>query len=261
MNKILPINRFPTKEEAAAAAGEALNDLLVQSKTQPILLLLSGGSALEILDYVSPSSLGDNLAITVLDERFTPLEASAKSATVADGNLALTGLSQVPEISNFLQLQKTQFCTDALEAAASFFGTLPRNGESMENLAARWESALKKWRSDFPKGKIIATLGMGADGHTAGIFPFPEDVPKFRGLFERNAWVAPYNTGNKSQYNERITVTVTFLKLIDEAIIFACGEEKKEKFDMVLSKSSALAELPALAWHELKRARIFTDIV
>ncbi len=239
MDKTLPINRFSTKEEAAATAGEALNDLLVQNKTATVLLLLSGGSALKILDYISPSSLGDNLAITVLDERF----------------------NQDPKINNFLQLQKTQFCTDALEAAASFFGTLPRNGESMENLAARWESALKKWRSDFPKGKIIATLGMGADGHTAGIFPFPEDVSKFRQLFENDRWIASYDVGSKNKFKERITTTITFLRLIDEAIIFVCGKEKKEKFDMVLSKASALAELPALAWHELKRARIFTDIV
>lgn len=239
MNTHLAISRFLNKEEAAAAAGEALNDLLAQNKNQPVLLLLSGGSAFNLLDYISPSSLGENLTISVLDERF----------------------SEEADVNNFAQLEKIEFFTDALEACANFFGTLPRNGESMEDFAKRWEASLKKWRDDFPKGKIIATLGMGADGHITGIFPFPEDASKFQQLFESGKWIASYDAGSKNKFKKRVTATITFLRLIDEAIIFACGKEKKEKFDMVLSKTSALAQLPAMAWHELKRARIFTDIV
>lgn len=238
MDAFIKINRFLNKEEATAASGEALNDLLVQNKKQPTLLLLSGGSALKMLDYISPSVLNENLTITMADERF----------------------SQKKEENNFLQLQKTRFFSDALGAETNFFGTLARNEETMENLAQRWEANIKKWRDNFPNGKIIATLGMGADGHTAGIFPFPEDARKFKQLFENDRWVAAYDVGDKNKYKKRITATITFLKLVDEAIIFVCGKEKKENFNRVLSKTSFLAELPAMVWHNIKQARIFTDI-
>ncbi len=45
--------RESSREAAAAAAGEALNQLLADSAEKPILLLLSAGSALGMLDYVS----------------------------------------------------------------------------------------------------------------------------------------------------------------------------------------------------------------
>ena len=232
------INRFLNKESATAAGGEALNDLLISFKGQPILLMLSGGSALGLLDYISPSSLGENLTISALDERY----------------------SQDSDTNNFSQIQHLDFFMDAGEKDASFIGTLPRPNESAVDLAKRWEAALQKWRSDFPTGKIIATFGMGADGHTAGIFPFPEDLNKFKQLFEKENWVVAFDAGSKNKFSRRITTTLTFFKQIDEAIILVCGQEKKEKLDEVLTKASSPAELPAMAWYDLENAQIFTDI-
>src|SRR4051812_39427929 len=99
------------KESAAAEAGEHLNQFLLENKKQPILLVLSGGSSFALLDYVGKNTLGENLHISMLDERF----------------------SQDPAINNFSQFQKTDFYTDALNADASFFGTLPRDGETKED--------------------------------------------------------------------------------------------------------------------------------
>lgn len=234
----MDINRYNSKNEAAAEAGEHLNSILTENKKRQILLMLSGGSALSILDYVGQSALGENVTISVLDERF----------------------SQDPEINNFAQLQKSDFYTESLDADCSFFGTLPRAGETMESLAKRWEENLKNWRKENPKGIIIATLGMGADGHTAGIFPYADNRAEFEKLFLGEAWTAAYNAGNKHQYADRITATLTFFKMIDFGLAFVCGPEKKEKLDAVAAKSGRVNELPALAWHEIKDVKIFTDI-
>lgn len=117
---------FPQPEKAAATAeaGEALNQALVDNKQPPVLLMLSGGSCLNLLDYVGQGGLGEHLTVSVLDERF----------------------SQDPEINNFAQLQKTDFYNDALAAGASFFGTLPRDGETINDLTKRWEVNLKNGR-------------------------------------------------------------------------------------------------------------------
>lgn len=233
----MEIYRQPDKKSAAAEAGEYLNKLLTDSKAKPVLLMLSAGSALSVLDYVGKNALGQNLTVSMLDERF----------------------SQDPSVNNFEQLQKTNFYKDALEAEASFFGTLPRNKDTMQTLVQRWEKNLRNWRAENPKGIIIATLGMGADGHTAGILPFA-DADDFQQLFENPAWITAYNAGDKNPFKERTTASVTFLKMVDIGLAFVCGAEKKAKLEDVVAKKGELNKLPALAWHEIKNLKIFTDI-
>lgn len=232
------IFRQTDPQSAAAEAGERLNFFLAENKKLPILLMLSAGSALSVLDYVGQAVLGANLTVSMLDERF----------------------SQDPKINNFLQLQKTDFYASALEAEASFFGTLRRNGEVMEDLRQRWDKNLKAWRAENPGGLIAATLGLGQDGHTAGIFPFPEDPIKFDRLFNNEAWTAAYNAAGINKYPERVTATLTFLKTIDFGFALVCGKEKQEKFAQLISSHAKEAELPARVWYEMKDLKIFTDL-
>jgi 6-phosphogluconolactonase/glucosamine-6-phosphate isomerase/deaminase len=234
----LRIFRQPNPQSATAEAGEHLNAILAENKKLPILLMLSGGFALTIMDYVGQAVLGENLTVSVLDERF----------------------STDPEVNNFLQLQKTDFYKDAFEAEASFFGTLPRNGESPEALRQRWDKNLKTWRQENPKGLIVATLGMGPDGHTAGIFPFPENPIKFDGLFNNQEWTVAYNAAGKNKYPERVTSTLTFLKMIDYGFALVCGRDKQEKFVQLTSHKIKTADLPAIIWHKMKNVRVFTPL-
>lgn len=234
----MQIQRLNSKDEATAAAGEYLNALLIENKKYPILLMLSAGSALSILDCVGDSAIGENLTISILDERF----------------------SLDPKINNFHQLQQTDFYTLAFAAEASFFGTLPRPNDTQDSLAQRWEKNLRNWRKQNPKGVIITTLGMGADGHTFGILPYPENPDEFHQLFQSAEWVRVYNAGKKNKYPERVTTTLTFLKEFDIALAFVCGSEKKPALDKVIEKKGKINELPALAWHEIKNIKVFTDI-
>ncbi len=235
---MIEVFRQTDKASAAAEAGENLNMRLVENLKRPVLLMLSAGSSLAILEYVGKTALGANLTVSMLDERFS-LDA---------------------KVNNFSQLQKTDFYTDALEADVSFFGTLPRHNDTMQSLAERWEKDLKEWQKENPDGLIIATLGLGRDGHTAGIFPYPESVNEFKRLFLNNNLVTAYNVGSKNPYADRITTTLTFFKLINIALAFVVGEEKKPKLDEVLLNKKTPAELPAQGWYEIKEVRVFTDL-
>jgi len=226
------------KDSAAAEEGEYLNQFLLENKKRPVLLMLSGGSSLAALEYIGPTALGENLTISVLDERF----------------------SQDPEINNFHQVQKTDFYTLAFKAEASFFGTLPRNEDTMESLAKRWEANLRAWRQENPNGLIAATLGMGADGHANGMLPYPEDEKEFNRLFKTENWITYYNAGAKNKFPERLTTNVTFMKNVDLGFALVCGAEKKPAFERLIKKQGQVHELPALAWHEIKEVKIFTDI-
>jgi 6-phosphogluconolactonase/glucosamine-6-phosphate isomerase/deaminase len=230
-------HKFSTKEEALATAGERLNSLLMDNIKKPVLLMLSAGSALELLEYVGESALFENLTVCMLDDRF----------------------STEPSINNFLQLQKSDFYMQAQNKDVSFFGTLPRPNETILDVAKRFENNLKTWKQENPKGVIIATLGMGADGHTAGIFP-EADEKKFANLMQSDAWVVGYNVGDKHKYSERVTTTITFFKEINFGISFVCGQEKEPKLEEVLANKTPINLLPAAAWKEIKNVEIYTNI-
>lgn len=226
------------KLAAAAGAGEMLNNILSENKNQPILLLLSAGSAFEMLDYVSKKSMGENLTISMLDDRFSTDE----------------------KINNFAQFQNLDFYKDALEAEASFIGSLPRPEDTMETLRQRWEERLKKWREDNAMGIIVATLGMGPEGHTAGIFPYPDDEKKFYELFQNDNWITAYSADGKNQYPKRLTATLTFFAQINEAFAFVCGQDKKQKLDSVVANKSSVSTLPATSWNTIEKVTLFTDL-
>jgi len=227
-----------TQTDAAEAAGEAVNDFIRKHKKNDILLLLSGGSALEMTDYIDPELLDENVTVSVADERF-----SANS-----------------EVNNFSLLQNTSFYEFAREKDASFIGTLPRPGETLLQISQRYEKALRAWSQKNPWGKIIAVLGMGSDGHTAGIFPVPNDEIRFNQLFLSENWVTGYDNGGQKLPRERFTITFSFFGHIDRGIIFLAGKEKKSALADVLKNHSKPHILPALGWYKIKSAEIFTDI-
>lgn len=115
----------------------------------PILLMVSGGSSISLLDNIK---LADNITLTVLDERYED-----------ESNFA-----QVSHLTNRL-----------IDPGAV-------GGESLEETATRFENNIKEWRENNPSGKIIITQGMGGDGHTAGIFPSFKETDKWVVGYEVN---------------------------------------------------------------------------
>lgn len=235
----MEIFRAKTRADAAEAAGEAINEFLGQNLKTSILFLLSGGSALEIADYIDEKLLGDNITLSVADERF----------------------SAEPQVNNFAQVQNTSLYKLAQEKGVNFIGTLPRSGETLAQISQRFEQALRSWRQENPEGKIITTLGMGPDGHTAGVFPLPTEETKFNQLFLSEAWVTGYNNDGQKPLRERFTTTLSFFGQINRAIIFVMGKEKQSALKRVLKNQDEIYVLPALAWHKIKSAEIFTDII
>ncbi len=233
------IQAFTNQDMTIAAAGQALADILLSYKAFPTLLLSSGGSALELLNRIPESAMGEHLTVTVMDERFT----------------------QDEKVNNFTRLQKTDFYEMALSQNVNFFGTLPRPEETLEQAGKRFEERLKKWRQQHPTGKIVATFGMGKDGHTAGIFPYPDNPEFFKQLFESENWIAAYTAFDKHEYPERITGTFPLFSMVDDAVALICGREKAEAFNRFKENSQKLNELPVLGLYKIKNLQVFTDIV
>lgn len=218
-------------------SADALNQKLHTS--QPILLLLSGGSALKLLTGIDTSTLGPHVTIGVLDERY----------------------STDPTENNWAQIMSTEFFAKAQEQGCTWIDTRVQPEETQEQLAQRFETSLKTWRNEYPAGKgiIIATQGMGEDGHTSGVMPFPEDPETFATLFyDENNWVVGYDASGKNHYPLRVTTTLSFMKHIDVSIFYVTGKSKESILQAVLSDGS-YAEYPARIIHEMPQVLLFTD--
>lgn len=231
------IKKIPN-QKAAKTASIYLNKILQNNLDKKILLLLSGGSAFKLLEKIDKTFLSPNLTISVLDERF----------------------STDPSINNFLQLSKTNFYKDAKEKSCQFLKTVPKIKESLQEMSTRLENEIKLWRLNNPKGIIVITQGIGTDGHTAGIMPYPEDEPAFKRLFESESWVVGYNALNKNQFPKRVTTTITFLiKEVDYSFVYAVGKDKQEIINRIVNNNINLARLPASVIKQMKNAQIFTE--
>ncbi len=223
------------RSSASATAGAAIGAQLERYKGVPVLLLFSGGSALEIIESIPTEYLADTVTLAVVDERF----------------------SAELDINNFAQVQATRFYNATLEHGVYTIDTQPQGDETPEELAQRFEKGLLAWRRDFPYGIIIATLGVGADGHTAGILPMV-DRDQFEKEYEGTAWTA-VRAVTGQPFSHRITTTITFLKTIDHAHYFVFGREKDTALDAALSGDAPYAAVPARVIRDIAQVTLYTD--
>lgn len=234
----LKIKRFDTASNAQKNATDRINKLLKENKNHSVLLLLSGGSALSLLDDIDTMVISERTTITVLDERY-----------IKD-----------PKINNFAQVAALKFCKDSKKRGAKFIDTRLKDHETHTQLATRYESALNMWIKENPKEKIIATIGIGEDTHIAGIMP-TIDQKEFKNMFENKNLATAYDAGTKNQYPLRVTTTITFLQKIDSAVVYAVGENKREALKSVLYNDQDIHDYPARIINRMKDVSLFTDVM
>lgn len=220
----------------AVTAGEELSEILEHYQDKPTLLLLSGGSALSILDHISETALGSQLAITTLDERF----------------------STDPDVNNFTQIKATAFYRRAKDQGVSMIDTSVTETDTLKEAGRRFETELRDWRRENPDGIIIATMGVGIDGHTAGIFP-----NAYSEFFSGDSWVVAYEVPKSvNPHTKRITVTSRFLlEQVAHAVGFIVGDEKKSVLENLQKDSCAHREIPACVMREMKSVTVITNQV
>ncbi|TAK58975.1 hypothetical protein EPO14_01505 [Patescibacteria group bacterium] len=236
----MEIVRNPNEETLKQEAGTYLSSLIAKEGNAPLLILFSSGSALEILSYAATPEDTSNLTLGVLDERFT----------------------KNPKENNCVSLKETSFYKNVVIGGARIIDTSMRF-ERVETLAETMNSAWEKWIKENPGGHILATFGMGADGHTSGIMPYPEDSGMFDILFEdeRKA-VVGYDARGKNPIPLRATSTLPFLRThITGGVVYIAGENKRPALERVLCDTGTIAETPARIFKEMKSIRLFTNSI
>lgn len=231
---MLNVNSFKEEYQAKLNATKKLQTILKRQSKLPILLLLSGGSCLEIIESLTLLNYS-KLTIGVLDERITE-------------NIKGT---------NQYQIKNNKFYKTAIQNGAKYLTLAGSKGALI--IAKYYERSLKKWKKKNTSGKVIITQGIGNDGHTAGIFSVKKDV--FENLFESESWTTEYEVSKKIKFPKRVTATITFLKnFVDESVVYAVGGSKKEALIKTLNNSAPIWKLPAGVIHQMKAVSLFTNL-
>jgi 6-phosphogluconolactonase/glucosamine-6-phosphate isomerase/deaminase len=94
----------------------------------------------------------------------------------------------------------------------------------------------------------LALLGIGTDGHTAGILPGSPAVGS-----------TDYAIYYKAPDYQRITITLKALALMDEAVVYARGGEKAKALDD-LDKTLPLFSQPAQIIKQIPAVSVYNDL-
>lgn len=223
-----------THPNTAAVAGQHLSDRLRHYRDTPILLLVSGGSALSLLDHVTLTDDRASITVSVLDERF----------------------SVTAEHTNFEQLRHTELYRHGQAVGVEFISTAFDGIDEVEAAARVLEDRWKAWKTKHSNGVVMATMGIGADGHVAGLLDVAETT-------QATGWVLGYRVPSTvNQYTQRVTATYTFLEeVVDETIVYAIGNEKSRYLQMIQEEIVADTALPVSVLPRMREVRIFTDQV
>lgn len=195
-------------------------------KNKNVLWLVSGGSNIEVSKSIAnslPVELTKKLTIALVDERY---------GEVGHPN------------SNWHQLLKSGF-----KAGAAKLIAVLNPGLNLEDTVKLYDSQIE---NAFNSNEIvIAQLGIGDDGHVAGILPKSPATKD----------IADNVVGYISDPYKRITLTFSALRQIDAAYIFAFGENKKTALANLKNSTISNEIQPAQILKELTESFIFNDQV
>lgn len=187
-----------------------------------VLWLVPGGSSIVIAADVSRQLKPEDtnhLTISLTDERY--------------------GDVGHPD-SNWQQLMNTGFQVGNAQVLPVL------TGSDMGTTTTAYGKALQEAMSSADYR--VGFFGMGADGHTAGI------LPNSPAVHDEN-FAASYDAGNF----KRITMTPKAITYLDETVIYAVGEEKREALLNLNLENLPLETQPAQIHKQIQKCTIFND--
>lgn len=145
--------------------------------------------------------------------------------------------------NNWHQLKKAGFDKKLAKA----YPIIKNNSESIEDVANRYS---KTFNQEFDKSDyVIGQFGVGSDGHIAGIKP---------------SSIAVNNTMLASEYEaedyKRITMTLSAIRLVDEAIVIAKGADKHHVFEILAGEiAPPLDVMPSAILKQISNCTFYND--
>jgi len=224
-------------QNPAQITAQHIEDTITRGRD--VLFLSAGGSSLSVLNHVHEDIIEKtNLTAGVLDERFT---------TKAKNN-------------NFSQLITTRFGRHMHSTEPKrLIDTSVSVSDTMEAVADRLRQGITGWRNHNPDGLVIVLVGVGEDGHIAGMIPTENPVVFKRRFCGEQLVVGFEDESLHNDFSGRITTTVRFFRrAVDQAFVYAVGARKCSTLQRLSDNSQPIAKFPANILLDTP-ARLFTD--
>lgn len=211
-----------TPQVAAADIAQRLHELLASG--QSVLWLVSGGSNIVIQTMAMnlvPDKLSKNLTIIPVDERFGPYNHPHSNTA----GMRKAGFD--PKHAEWIDILEENL--DVTQTTQVF-----------NNFLAR-EIAMDHY--------IFATLGMGKDGHTAGILPHSPALSS-----------TDFAISYKAFDFTRITVCAdTLTAHCSEVILSAFGKNKISALERLKNQDESRQIVPAMVLHQINECVVYSD--
>ncbi len=227
-----------TATKPYSQAAEIITSTLTgQLAIGPVLMLLSGGSASliyqELADTLKLQIQPGQLVVGLVDERYDldPNHIDSNHKLICASGL-ITRLEQLGGI----------YCPIL-------------HGHPMADEVTQYQFQLTQF-IQHERRQLITILGIGPDGHTAGILP-DDNLERFKNRFDNNNdLVTGYS--NDGPYPERITVTFPLLRLATSTIVLIKDPAKLPLLRRATNRSypEPLNVLPATIIQELNEVVI-----
>jgi 6-phosphogluconolactonase/glucosamine-6-phosphate isomerase/deaminase len=236
----LIITDTPAKE-----AGEQVNHL-IQEHVGDVVCILSGGSALDIVEHIRPGKKCFHADC--------PEEMCEKSECRTLFMMGDERVRREPQINNLLQLQSRYPKHPIL---AHLIETVPEEHESANSFALRVAEKFFSILTELNNPKIMYLLGVGTDGHTAGIFPLPCEA--FRKTYQDDLTYVSVSLEGLT-IDSRASFTPSWiLQNVDELIGYVVGADKQEILTKLNTEDKKLNERPAELLKLHRRTTVYTD--
>jgi 6-phosphogluconolactonase/glucosamine-6-phosphate isomerase/deaminase len=236
----LIISDTPAKE-----AGEHISDI-IQEHIGDVVCLLSGGSALEVVEHIRPGKKCFHQNCT------GKLCEKTECRTIF--MMGDERGSREPDVNNFLQLKNLYPGHPVLTMTLE---TVPLVNESIKDFSIRIEEKFFSTLTQLHNPKILYVLGIGTDGHVAGIFP--GEIDWFRKTYQEDlTYVSVHQEG--LTIDSRASFTPTWiLQNANELIGYAVSQSKKEILTKLNTEDKKLNERPAELLKLHARSTVYTD--
>jgi len=199
------------------------------------VLFLSGGK--------TPKPLYEELAkeqklkvgaVAMVDDRYgLPMHPNSNEQMIA--NTGLFQYARTVDIPVYLQLKRRL---------------------SIKDTTKEYDETVRYLFKNFPKR--IAVLGIGSDGHTAGILPMYHIL--IYDTTNKNSLVSAFEY-QEGEFKERISLTFKALSEMDHLILLVFGEEKKKALEEMFKKGP-IEQVPARFFNRpevLNKTLLITD--
>jgi 6-phosphogluconolactonase/glucosamine-6-phosphate isomerase/deaminase len=158
--------------------------------------------------------------------------------------------------SNQLMIRETGFIRYLEILDIPFYPIL--EGKPREETADDYDQKFRELNAVFQKN--IAILGVGSDGHTAGLPAQSHKSPVLDLKQDKFKLVTEYND-KKGVYKERVTMTFLGLEMQDVLLLLVFGDDKKEALEMMFEDGNE-HEIPSRFYKRsdiAKKTLLITD--